>query len=105
MISKIIIKNITFGNTYFHICISINQSSMKITYYTVSVTTMATGETKTKAFFREKSAIKHFYKLCNNSCYSAYHLMKPDKNRLQYALAGGPGYDMMFEINYNYLYL
>lgn len=76
---------------------------MKITYFTVSRTNMYTGETFTKCFFREKSAVKAFYNYCNDHCYTAFHILEEQGDVLKYAQAGGPGYDMMFTLNYNYL--
>lgn len=72
---------------------------MQIIYYTVSVTNMETGETQTEAYLREKPAIAEFYRLCNHCCYSTSHI-KPVKHPMQYMLAGGPGYDLMFELNH-----
>lgn len=78
---------------------------MKTTIYTVSVTNMHTGETSTKAYFREKQAVDRFYKFCNEMCYDWHHVMQRHNDYLQFAQAGGKGYDYKIEINHQNLYI
>jgi hypothetical protein len=78
---------------------------MKATIYIVSITNMHSGETSTKAYFREKQAVDRFYKACNDLCYSWHHIIKWKDDYLHFATAGGEGYDYKVEISHQNLYI